>query len=154
MKYSIKKLAVTTSCAALVCAGIVVAKKSPTTKQQTPKQANSMIKTASGLEYRIIKPAPAGAQTAKAGNTVTVHYKGTLTNGQEFDSSRRRGTPFSFHLGSGMVIKGWDEGVAGMHVGEVRELVIPASLGYGNRGVGSIPGGATLIFEVELLGVK
>ncbi|HLM74098.1 MAG TPA: FKBP-type peptidyl-prolyl cis-trans isomerase [Polyangiaceae bacterium] len=91
---------------------------------------------------------------AKAGQTVSVHYTGTLTNGTKFDSSKDRGKPFQFPLGAGKVIKGWDQGVAGMKVGGVRKLTIPPHLGYGDRGAaGVIPGGATLIFEVELLGV-
>lgn len=95
-----------------------------------------------------------GAQ-AKAGNTVTVQYIGTLENGTKFDSSYDRNQPFTFHLGAGQVIKGWDEGVAGMKVGGKRELTIPASLGYGASGVpGVIPPNATLKFTVELLGVK
>ena len=93
---------------------------------------------------------------AVAGKKVTVHYVGTLTDGKKFDSSRDRGTPFTFDLGAGQVIKGWDEGVAGMKVGGKRKLVIPPALGYGNREVGNglIPANSTLIFEVELLDVK
>jgi FKBP-type peptidyl-prolyl cis-trans isomerase len=92
---------------------------------------------------------------AKSGQTVTVHYTGTLTNGKKFDSSRDRNQGFSFQLGAGQVIKGWDQGVAGMKVGGSRKLTIPAHLAYGDRGFpGAIPPGSTLIFEVELLGVK
>jgi len=90
---------------------------------------------------------------AIAGQTVTVNYRGSLTNGKEFDSSYGRG-PFSFRLGGGQVIQGWDQGVAGMKVGGKRKLVIPPDLGYGSRGAGGvIPPDATLIFEVELLRV-
>lgn len=94
--------------------------------------------------------------TAKSGMTVTVHYTGWLTNGTKFDSSVDRGQPFSFLLGTGQVIAGWDQGVAGMKVGGVRELTIPPSLGYGAQGTpgGPIPPNATLKFEVELLGVS
>jgi FKBP-type peptidyl-prolyl cis-trans isomerase len=91
---------------------------------------------------------------AVAGKSVTVHYVGTLTDGKKFDSSRDRGKGFSFKLGAGQVIKGWDQGVAGMKVGGVRKLTIPSSLGYGDRGFPPvIPPGATLVFEVELLEV-
>ena len=99
---------------------------------------------------------------AKAGQTVSVHYTGWLfdanaadKHGKQFDSSRTRGTPFKFPLGGGRVIKGWDQGVAGMKVGGQRTLTIPADLGYGARGAGgTIPPNATLIFDVELLGLE
>ncbi len=91
---------------------------------------------------------------AEAGQRATVHYTGWLENGSKFDSSKDRNDPFTFKLGAGQVIRGWDEGVAGMKVGGVRKLTIPAQLGYGSRGAGGvIPPNATLIFEVELLGV-
>jgi FKBP-type peptidyl-prolyl cis-trans isomerase FkpA len=92
--------------------------------------------------------------TVKSGDSVTVHYTGTLTDGTVFDSSRPRGEPFVFQVGKGMVIKGWEKGLIGMKVGGVRKLVIPASLGYGARGVGKIPPNATLQFEIELLDTK
>ena len=108
--------------------------------------------TASGLQYWDIVVGT-GA-TAMPGNPVKVHYSGFLTNGQKFDSSRDRGEPFSFPLGAGQVIKGWDEGVAGMKVGGQRQLRIPPALGYGAAGAGgAIPPNATLIFDVELLEV-
>jgi FKBP-type peptidyl-prolyl cis-trans isomerase len=92
--------------------------------------------------------------TAQAGDSVTVQYVGMLTNGTVFDASANHGTTgFTFNLGAGQVIKGWDEGVVGMKVGGTRELVIPASLGYGAQAVGSIPANSTLVFEVELLNV-
>lgn len=92
---------------------------------------------------------------AKAGDNVTVHYVGTLTDGSKFDSSRDRGQGFRFRLGGGQVIKGWDQGVAGMKVGQLRKLTIPSDLAYGDRGFPPvIPGGATLVFEVELLAIN
>lgn len=92
---------------------------------------------------------------ATKGRSVSVHYVGTLESGKKFDSSRDREEPFDFKLGAGMVIKGWDQGVAGMKVGGKRRLTIPSDLGYGDRGYpGVIPPRATLIFEVELLGVR
>jgi FKBP-type peptidyl-prolyl cis-trans isomerase len=108
--------------------------------------------TASGLQF--IDLATGSGDVATAGQTVSVHYTGWLTNGSKFDSSRDRGQPFSFGLGRGQVIRGWDEGVAGMRVGGRRKLVIPSQLGYGERGVGPIPPGATLVFSVELLGTE
>jgi FKBP-type peptidyl-prolyl cis-trans isomerase len=111
------------------------------------------VTTASGLKYTDEKVGT-GAE-AKAGQRVSVHYTGWLTNGTKFDSSKDRGQPFTFALGGGQVIKGWDEGVQGMKVGGVRKLTIPADLGYGARGAGGvIPPNATLVFEVELLDVK
>jgi FKBP-type peptidyl-prolyl cis-trans isomerase FkpA len=92
---------------------------------------------------------------ATAGKTVTVHYVGTLTSGSKFDSSRDRDEGFTFRLGAGQVIEGWDKGVAGMKVGGVRKLTIPPEMGYGARGYPPvIPGNSTLLFEVELLDVR
>lgn len=114
--------------------------------------------TASGLRY--IDTKLGNGATAQAGQTATVHYTGWLSvageKGRQFDSSRTRGQPFAFPLGGGRVIKGWDEGVAGMKVGGQRTLIIPPQLGYGAQGAGGgvIPPNATLIFDVELLDVK
>ena len=111
------------------------------------------ITTPSGLQY-VDRVVGTGA-APKTGQIVTVHYTGTLENGKKFDSSRDRNQPFSFKIGVGQVIKGWDEGVLTMKVGGNRKLIIPPDLGYGARGAGGdIPPNATLIFDVELLSVK
>lgn len=103
------------------------------------------------LKKKIIKEGK--GEVAKVGQRVTVHYTGKFLDGKVFDSSKLHGQPFSFRLGAGEVIRGWDEGVAGMKVGEVCELTIPSELAYGKRGVGPIPPDATLVFEVELIAV-
>ena len=90
----------------------------------------------------------------KNGDTVSVHYVGTLQNGTEFDNSNKRGAPFEFTVGGGQVIKGWDEGLVGMRVGGQRILVIPSDMAYGEKGIGPIPGGATLVFSIELIAIK
>src|SRR6267154_848816 len=115
------------------------------------------VTTSSGL--RIIDVKPGTGPVPQAGQTVTVNYTGWLfvdgKKGKKFDSSLDRGQPFSFTLGQGQVIKGWDEGLATMHVGGKRTLIIPPDLGYGASGAGGdIPPGATLMFDVDLLGVK
>jgi FKBP-type peptidyl-prolyl cis-trans isomerase FkpA len=106
-----------------------------------------------GLQIEDLRPGT--GMEASAGKTVTVHYVGTLTDGTKFDSSRDRGKGFGFKLGAGQVIKGWDQGVAGMKVGQLRKLTIPPELAYGTRGFPPvIPPNSTLVFEVELLEVK
>lgn len=124
-----------------------------TEKETTQMDLSNAVTTPSGLQY--IDQVVGEGETPQKGQNVTVHYTGTLENGKKFDSSVDRGTPFSFKIGVGQVIKGWDEGVGTMKVGGRRTLIIPPDLGYGARGAGGvIPPNATLIFDVELLGVK
>lgn len=118
-----------------------------------PASTADMITTASGLKFQDTVVG-SGAE-ATTGSTVSVHYTGWLENGAQFDSSKPRGQPFSFTLGQGRVIAGWEEGVVGMKEGGTRILLIPPDLGYGPAGIpGTIPGNATLRFEVELLDVQ
>lgn len=128
-------------------------KKTTTTKTTMTTPKSAAVTTASGLTY-IITQNGTGAQL-KAGDTVVVHYTGLLTNGQKFDSSLDRGEPLSFPLGAGRVIKGWDEALQKLRVGDRATLIIPPAIGYGARGAGAvIPPDATLIFIVEVVGVK
>jgi hypothetical protein len=113
----------------------------------------SEVTTATGLKYVDIKEGD--GPSPQTGQTVSVHYTGTLENGTKFDSSVDRGKPFEFKIGTGSVIKGWDEGLMTMKVGGKRKLIIPSKLGYGPQGSPpKIPGNSTLIFDVELLGIK
>jgi FKBP-type peptidyl-prolyl cis-trans isomerase len=124
----------------------------PEPKKDEKSKDDKEVTTKSGLKYVELKVGD--GDEAKAGTQVKVHYTGWLENGMKFDSSVDRGQAFGFKLGAGQVIKGWDEGVAGMKVGGKRKLIIPSELGYGKRGAGAtIPPDSTLIFEVELLGV-
>jgi FKBP-type peptidyl-prolyl cis-trans isomerase FkpA len=145
----------------------------PTAAQPEQSSVQEATPAATPAEDTQAAPAPAPAKTkdvtkleikdlvvgkgavAKAGMSVTVNYTGWLTDGTKFDSSLDRNEPFTFALGQGQVIRGWDDGVAGMKVGGKRKLTIPPDMGYGAQGAGgSIPPNATLVFEVELLGVK
>lgn len=125
-----------------------------TTETQTAKEASGKVETtATGLKIEEVSVGT--GRTPTHGQTAVVHYTGWLTNGKKFDSSRDRGQTFEFKLGTGQVIKGWDEGVASMKVGGRRKLTIPPALGYGAQGTGGvIPPDSTLIFDVELIDLK
>lgn len=145
--------------AALIIIGIVgffIYNRNQETQSESDKINNveNMAKfIKNGVQVEILKVGTGAV--AKNGDTVAVHYVGTLENGVKFDSSVDRGIPFEFNLGVGQVIPGWEIGVEGMKVGEKRKLIIPSELAYGERGAGNvIPPNATLIFEVELLGIK
>jgi FKBP-type peptidyl-prolyl cis-trans isomerase len=142
------------------------AQQTPAQAQGQPQQAqnapgqpanlNSMM-TAPGTtgDLKIEDPLVGTGAEAKPGNKVSVHYTGWLTDGKEFDSSKKAGRPFQFQLGAGQVIQGWERGVAGMKVGGKRKLTVPPQMGYGERGAGGvIPPNATLVFEIELLNVE
>jgi peptidylprolyl isomerase len=128
----------------------------PEQKQESTPMKNK-VTIPSGLAYEVLKEAPHDALSPKGGQKVTVHYTGWLDDhgqpGKKFDSSIDRGQPLVFTIGIGQVIKGWDEGVLSMKIGEKRRLYIPQNLGYGARGAGAIPPYAALIFDVELLNV-
>jgi len=141
MKYSIRILALITLAAFLAAPSLAA------------DDAKKTITTASGLRY--IDVAVGKGASPVAGKQVTVHYTGTLENGKKFDSSVDRNEPFTFTIGVGEVIPGWDEGVMSMKVGGKRKLIIPSKLGYGSRGAGGvIPPNATLLFDVELIDVQ
>ena len=128
-------------------------KTATTKKMTTPLKISAALTTASGLTY-IITQKGTGAQL-KTGDNVIINYTGLLTDGTKFDSSLDRSEPFSFALGAGEVIKGWDEGIGKLRVGDRATLIIPPALGYGARGAGGvIPPDATLIFIVEVMGVQ
>lgn len=153
-----KKLLFTIHVLALSCV-LVACSESCKTLEHTTSERNASVKhtTESGLAYEVLQEGT--GESPQKGQHVKVHYTGWLDNngekGTKFDSSVDRGQPFTFVIGVGQVIKGWDEGVLGMKVGEKRRLIIPADLGYGAHGAGGvIPPNATLIFDVELLGVS
>jgi FKBP-type peptidyl-prolyl cis-trans isomerase len=140
---------------AVIVAAQTAARKSAAPNTNSPtKVTGEGVKTPSGLMYWDIRVG--NSETAKEGSHVRVHYTGWLTTGKKFDSSVDAGKPFDFTIGNGEVIKGWEEGVAGMRVGGKRQLRIPPDLGYGADGTpdGTIPPNATLIFDVQLLGVQ
>ena len=156
-KYFVAIAIVLALTAVFVIAQTAPAKKSAAARPNTnapTKVTGDGVKTSSGLTYWDIRVGT--GDTAKEGSRVRVHYTGWLTNGKKFDSSVDAGTPFDFRIGNGEVIKGWEEGVAGMRVGGKRQLRIPPDLAYGAGGTpgGPIPPNATLIFDVQLLGVQ
>ena len=124
------------------------------TEDATHSQKDTVAENTSATELKSEILQPGSGQAATKGDNVVVHYTGTFTDGKKFDSSVDRGTPFNFTLGAGQVIRGWDEGVVGMLIGEKRKLTIPPEMGYGAQGVGPIPPNSTLVFEVELLDIK
>ena len=144
---------------AIILGAVVAVAQTTAAKPKTPntnaptKVTGDGVKTDSGLQYWEIRVGP--GEVAKEGSHVRVHYTGWLTTGKKFDSSVDAGKPFDFTIGNGEVIKGWEEGVAGMKVGGKRQLRIPPALGYGAAGYpGAIPANATLIFDVQLLNVQ
>ncbi len=155
MNSSLKKI----FAAAFACAMLATActKKTAEVSQNqaaSPETATQVAQPAAEPKVEMVDSVVGKGAEAVAGKSVTVHYTGTLTDGTKFDSSLDRKTPFTFGLGKGEVIKGWDQGVAGMKVGGKRKLTIPSELAYGPNSVGAIPANSTLIFEVELLDVK
>jgi hypothetical protein len=135
--------------AALLAAGLIYFL---TRKGGGNQASGNEVTTASGLKY--VDIVEGTGPTPQVGQTVVVHYTGTLQNGTKFDSSLDKGQPFSFPIGRGSVIKGWDEGLMTMKVGGKRRLIIPPKLGYGAQAQAKIPANSTLIFEVEMLGIK
>jgi peptidylprolyl isomerase len=141
-----------TLCLLALVLGLLVACSIASAQGQSGSSGEKVITTDSGLKY--IDQKEGSGEAAKAGDKVHVHYTGWLKDGTKFDSSHDRGEPIAFQLGAGRVIKGWDEGIAGLKVGGKRKLMIPAKLAYGNRRVGPIPPNSELIFDVELVKIE
>lgn len=135
---------------------IVIAQKGGKEVSQPQTEINMDTPTASSSGELKIEDLQIGTGSAgvKIGDNISINYRGTLTDGTEFDSSYKRNQPFETQIGVGQVIQGWDQGVIGMKVGGKRKLTIPPELGYGSRGAGTIPPNSTLIFEVELMGIN
>lgn len=137
--------------AALFIFGII---QLPRTSTSTTQEEATSTQTPQATELKIEDTQPGTGAEVKSGDTISIHYKGTLTDGTVFDSSYDRGEPFETQIGVGQVIEGWDKGVVGMKVGGKRKLTIPPTMGYGAQAAGKIPPNSTLIFEVELLEIK
>lgn len=153
MKSKYSALVLLTAIMAVATAMTFQSPKATAKSQKTTKAGNDTITTKSGLKYIITKKNPKGAKAA-AGDKIDAHYTGTLLNGKKFDSSRDRNQPFSFTLGQGQVIQGWDEGFTYLREGEKAILIIPSGMAYGERDMGDIPANSTLIFDVELVKVR
>jgi FKBP-type peptidyl-prolyl cis-trans isomerase len=138
----------------VIASGCAQSAREQKSRQPAVPAGKVATESAPGAKLEITDLVTGTGAVAETGKTVTVHYRGTLADGTEFDSSRKHGKPFPFRLGAGKVIPGWDEGVKGMKVGGKRKLVVPPSMAYGEQGFGGvIPPNATLTFEVELLKV-
>jgi FKBP-type peptidyl-prolyl cis-trans isomerase len=138
-----------------VTSGVVVVGESADENLDRVEALKEAVNSSGELERMVIDDVKIGVgREVQAGDTVTVHYIGTLQNGQEFDNSHKRGEGFSFTVGNGEVIAGWDQGLLGMKVDGERMLIIPPNLAYGERGIGPIPGDATLVFAIELLSIE
>jgi len=136
-------------------AGIVIVDQSENVNQARADAYVEAADSKGNIKNMVVDDVKIGTGDAvEEGDTVAVHYVGTLQNGQEFDNSKKRGEPFEFKVGKGMVIEGWEKGVIGMKVGGQRVLVIPPEMAYGEKGIGPIPGGATLVFSIELVEIK
>lgn len=151
-----EKIAIFIAVAAVVISPLFIFKIIPLNLPELGKmQTTGTVDSSKPSEELKIEDTKVGTGNAvKSGDTIVIHYKGTLENGTQFDSSYDRGEPFETKIGVGEVIKGWDEGVVGMKVGGKRKLIIPPSLGYGDQQVGTIPPNSTLIFDVELVEIK